>query len=68
MAPAQALFVGDSIHDVEAARGAGCEVWCVPYGYNEGQAIAASGCDRMVAGLEEVADRVSGVAIGGTKG
>ena len=68
VAPAQALFVGDSIHDVEAARGAGCEVWCVPYGYNEGQAIAASGCDRMVAGLEEVADRVSGVAIGGTKG
>lgn len=65
--PAQVLFVGDSIHDVEAARGAGCEVWCVPYGYNEGQPIAGSGCDRMVEGLEEVVDRVLGQHPGGKK-
>ncbi len=65
--PAQALFVGDSIHDFEAARGAGCEVWCVPYGYNQGQPIAASACDRLVEGLQEVADRVLGLKPGGTR-
>jgi phosphoglycolate phosphatase len=65
VAPARALFVGDSIHDVEAARAAGCEVWCVPYGYNEGQSVAESGCDRIVADLVEVADRVLGLAPGG---
>ena len=52
------LFVGDSVHDVEAARGAGCAVWCVPYGYNEGRPIADAGSDRVVAGLQEVAERV----------
>lgn len=52
------LFVGDSVHDVQAARGAGCAVWCVPYGYNEGQPIADAGSDRIVAGLQEVAERV----------
>jgi phosphoglycolate phosphatase len=64
ISPGQALFVGDSIHDVQAARAAGCEVWCVPYGYNEGQPIEASGCDRMVEGLEEVAERMLGVSSG----
>lgn len=68
VAPDQALFVGDSIHDVEAAHGAGCEIWCVPYGYNGGQPIAASGCDRMVNGLEEVADRVLGLNPGSKRG
>jgi phosphoglycolate phosphatase len=68
IAPAHALFVGDSVHDVEAARGAGCEVWCVPYGYNEGQPIAESGCDRMVSGLEEVVDRVLGLQPDSSKG
>ena len=68
VAPERALFVGDSIHDVEAARSAGCgEVWCVPYGYNEGQPISASGCDRLVGGLDEVADRVLGLRPGSEK-
>ena len=34
------LMVGDSGNDVEAARGAGCPVLVVPYGYREGQAGA----------------------------
>ena len=28
-------MVGDSINDVQAARGAGIPVICVPYGYDE---------------------------------
>ena len=48
VAPADALFIGDSRHDVEAGRGAGCAVWCVPYGYNEGVSTDRLNCDRMV--------------------
>ncbi len=53
--PAQALMVGDSDNDVRAARAAGCPVWCVPYGYNEGRPPEALACDRRVATLDEAA-------------
>ena len=33
------LMVGDSGNDVEAARGAGCPVLVVPYGYREGRPV-----------------------------
>jgi len=39
------VMVGDSNNDVAAARAAGCEIVCVPYGYNEGRSIAALDCD-----------------------
>ena len=42
------LFVGDSDNDVLAAREAGCPVWCVTYGYNEGRPPEALACDRLV--------------------
>lgn len=35
----QALYVGDSVNDVEAATAAGMRVLCVPYGYNEGRPV-----------------------------
>ena len=44
----RALFVGDSSIDVATARAAGVPVWAVPYGYNQGQAIAASAPDRLI--------------------
>ncbi len=46
------LHIGDSRHDIEAARAAGCAVYCVPYGYNEGEAVSASDCDALVDNLE----------------
>ena len=49
------LFIGDSKHDVKAARAAGCAVWCVPYGYNEGEPAASLGCDRLVASIADAA-------------
>jgi phosphoglycolate phosphatase len=51
--PAGALFIGDSRHDVAAARAAGCAIWCVPYGYNEGEAAESLACDRLVSDLDE---------------
>ena len=52
---AASLMIGDSDNDVVAARNAGCPVWCVPYGYNEGRGPETLACDRMVATVEEAA-------------
>jgi phosphoglycolate phosphatase len=51
----QTLMIGDSDNDVLAARAAGCLVWCVPYGYNEGRPAASLECDRMVASIADAA-------------
>jgi phosphoglycolate phosphatase len=52
---AASLMIGDSDNDVLAARNAGCPVWCVPYGYNEGRGADTLACDRLVATVEEAA-------------
>lgn len=53
--PAASLMLGDSDNDIAAAREAGCPVWCVPYGYNEGRGPETLACDRIVASVEELA-------------
>ena len=55
-------FAGDSVNDVVAARAAGCPVWCVPYGYNEGRPAATLDCDRLVPDLDEAAQRIAGLS------
>ena len=42
------LLIGDSINDAEAARAAGCPVFIVPYGYNEGQELRGLDCDAFI--------------------
>ena len=56
--PAETLMLGDSDNDVLAARAAGCPVWCVPYGYNEGRGPETLACDRLVATIEEAAQKL----------
>ena len=53
--PARSLMIGDSDNDVRAARAAGCPVWCVPYGYNEGRPASELACDRLVQTIEQAA-------------
>jgi phosphoglycolate phosphatase len=53
--PGETLMLGDSDNDVVAARAAGCPVWCVPYGYNEGRGPETLACDRLVDTVEEAA-------------
>ncbi len=55
-APSSTLMLGDSDNDVAAARAAGCPVWCVPYGYNEGKAPEELECDRMVDDIGSAVD------------
>lgn len=56
--PGQALVIGDSRNDVAGARAAGCPVFCVPYGYSEGEDVRELGCDAIVNTLEEAARRL----------
>ena len=58
-APASTLMLGDSDNDIIAAREAGCPVWCVPYGYNEGRAPETLKCDRLVPDLEAAARAIA---------
>lgn len=60
--PERNLHIGDSIHDIQAAKAAGSTVYCVPYGYNEGRAVGANECDALVSsflGALNVAERQS---------
>lgn len=59
-APAENLHIGDSHHDAVAARAAGCPVFIVPYGYNEGMDVQGIDCDAIVTSLAEAAQRVLG--------
>ena len=60
--PADAVMIGDSANDVQAARAAGCPVWCVPYGYNEGRPVETLDCDAIVPDLAEAARQLLGRA------
>ena len=54
VAPHESLMVGDSVHDVEAARAAGFQVACVSYGYNHGADIRAAHPDAVIDSLLEL--------------
>lgn len=51
--PHEMLLLGDSLNDAQAARAAGCHVFCVPYGYNEGRDVYELDCDAIVSTLYE---------------
>ncbi len=51
--PKDMLMIGDSVNDARAARAAGCPVFIVPYGYNEGRDVRKLDCDAIVATLFE---------------
>lgn len=56
--PAELLLVGDSLNDTQAARAAGCPVFCVPYGYNRGRPVDELDLDAVVPSLVDAASRV----------
>jgi phosphoglycolate phosphatase len=53
IAPGEMLMIGDSVNDALAARAAGCPVFCVTYGYNEGQDVRELDVDAIVPSLIE---------------
>lgn len=52
--PSRCLMVGDSRHDIAAGKAAGFRTLAVPYGYNHGEPVAASGPDGLVESLAEL--------------
>ncbi len=53
----EALLVGDSNTDIEAASAAGCFIITVPYGYNQGGLIKKSSVNAMIEDLTQLASR-----------
>lgn len=51
--PEQMLLIGDSLNDTQAARAAGCHIFCVPYGYNHGEPVDKLDLDRVVESVFE---------------
>ncbi|AYQ28062.1 MULTISPECIES: phosphoglycolate phosphatase [unclassified Polaromonas] len=49
--PARTLMIGDSSNDARAARGAGCPVVLVTYGYNHGEPVRGVDSDGFVDSL-----------------
>lgn len=56
--PHELLLIGDSLNDTQAARAAGCPVFCVPYGYNRGRPVTELDLDAVVPTLAEAAKLV----------
>ncbi len=58
VSPSDALMIGDSVNDFRAGRAAGCHVFLVPYGYNEGRDVHDLDCDAIVATVEIAAQQI----------
>ncbi|MDQ8023102.1 MAG: phosphoglycolate phosphatase [Moraxellaceae bacterium] len=54
IAAADAVMVGDSANDAQAAHAAGIRLVLVSYGYSEGQPVDSIPCDRLVSALAEL--------------
>ena len=52
--PQEALMVGDSSNDAQAARAAGCPVVLVRYGYNHGEPVDSVDADAHVDSLTDI--------------
>lgn len=59
VSPADTLLIGDSVHDFKAGSSAGCQVFLVPYGYNEGQDVRGLACDAIVATVLDAANLIT---------
>ena len=59
VAPGEMLMIGDSLNDAQAARAAGCPIFCVTYGYNEGHDVHTLDVDAIVASLVDATRLIS---------
>lgn len=59
-APADTLVIGDSSNDAAAARGAGCPVLLVTYGYNHGEPVRSVATDGFLDSLAQIEGWLAG--------
>jgi 2-phosphoglycolate phosphatase len=55
VAPAEALYVGDMVVDIETARAAGVTVWVIPTGSDERSTLQAAKADLLLGDFRELA-------------
>ncbi|NOX09003.1 MAG: phosphoglycolate phosphatase [Gammaproteobacteria bacterium] len=58
--PTDCLMVGDSVSDVKAARAAGFQIVCMPYGYNHGNDIRDENPDLVIDSLAQLGEVLEG--------
>ena len=51
VSPNKTLFIGDSVNDFLAARAAGCPIFLLPYGYNEGRDVHELAADAIISSV-----------------
>lgn len=56
--PWHTVLIGDSNTDILAAKNAGCYVFTVPYGYNQGLEIDLNAIDAMIQDLSEATNHI----------
>ncbi|PPC87662.1 MAG: phosphoglycolate phosphatase [Methylotenera sp.] len=54
-----AVLIGDSKTDIAAARSAGCRIFAVPYGYNQGYSIDIDTVDALIPQLIDAIDLIA---------
>ena len=54
----QAILIGDSSNDAQAAKAAHVLCWLLPYGYNEGRAVQDTPCDGLINTIEAAAHKL----------
>jgi len=54
IAPANALYVGDMVVDVQTARAAGVTVWVIPTGSDDLATLLAAQPDRILKSFDEL--------------
>jgi len=57
--PIENLHIGDSRTDIACAHAAGCAIFCVFYGYNEGRPVDSADCDALVSDLVAAFERLN---------
>lgn len=56
VSPQQVALIGDSKTDISAARSAGCKMFAVPYGYNQGQRIDETEVNALIDNIGDILD------------
>ncbi|MCK5521512.1 MAG: phosphoglycolate phosphatase [Thiomargarita sp.] len=57
--PHNALMIGDSVNDVQAARAAGFKILCVSYGYNHGMDIRTAKPDAVIDSFAQLSSLIT---------
>ena len=60
VAVSEAIYIGDSPIDAEAANAAGIPIYCVPYGYREGHPLSFLDCDGFIDSLADIPQLLAG--------